>query len=86
MTFAAFSGRGIDSRRPEGMKMFAQTSRIPQEAWRGDRGAPPDSWRDDRRSGISWFELLSLAAVAAVVVGGIALAPDVARYIRIRNM
>jgi len=67
--------------------MSTQTSRITGEAWGGNRMAPPDYWQEDRRSGgISLLKLMSLAAVAAVVVGGIMLAPDIARYIRIRNM
>ena len=39
-----------------------------------------------RSGGMSALSFLSLLAVAAVVVGGIVLAPDIARYIRIRNM
>jgi hypothetical protein len=67
--------------------MFTQASRIPTEAWRGDRPSPPGYWREDRRSGgVSLFSFLSLAAVAVVVVGGVLLAPDIARYMRIRNM
>ena len=39
-----------------------------------------------RGRGMSTLGILGLAALAAIVVGGIMLAPDIKHYLRIRNM
>jgi hypothetical protein len=40
----------------------------------------PSGWR------LSGWKILGLAALGLVVAGGIYLAPDIRRYMRIRNM
>ena len=60
-----------------------------EEAQRGSvTGHPMPSYMTQRPTGwrLSGWKILGLAAVGLVIAGGIYLAPDIRRYMRMRNM
>jgi hypothetical protein len=67
--------------------MSAQLKRSDRADWR-EAAREPQYWREPYRERrvLSPLRVLGLAALGLAVVGAIALAPDIKRYIRISTM
>jgi hypothetical protein len=65
---------------PQNRETMPQQSRSGNQPWEGRREPAP------RAPGISLFELGCMAAIGFAVFAGMYFAPDIKRYLKIRNM